>query len=464
MNEWSRDSNDTPHGGRRRRSDASAATGAGSGSAAGNRYGRENVEGRETGSLDAVLDQDRGDQDRGQQARGGAGAGRHAPESIGKEPRERSSGGAKRAAGWLVALALIAMIAMAAWVGAREVLGLNYSDYDGAGESDVVIEVSEGDSTQAIASTLEAEGVVASTQAFLESSGQNAALSTIQPGYYTMKTEMSGEHAVDAITAPGARVGELEIQGGTQLDDITQPDDTVTPGVYSLISDASCAELDGQSTCVSPEELQDAATEADLTELGVPEWLAEPASEADPQHRLEGLILPGVYHVNPSDDAREILSDLLSSSMSKLESSGLPDSAESEGQDPYEVVTIASLIQHEAVENDFEQVSRVIHNRIDDGMRLEMDSTINYVLERPEVRTSSEDRERPGPYNTYLNEGLPPSPISAPGPEALRAAQNPSEGQWMFFVKCEENGLSCFADDYDEHRENVRDAQERGVY
>ncbi|WP_317494946.1 endolytic transglycosylase MltG [Haloechinothrix sp. LS1_15] len=370
----------------------------------------------------------------------------------------------RRALGWLLILVLIGLLAAGVWYGTRELLGLNYADYAGPGEDDVIVEVAEGDSVAAIAATLEEADVVASSRAFVSAGGDTEAVRSIRPGYYVMQTRMSGADAVEAITAEDARVGDLQIRGGTKLDDVTQPDETVTHGVYSLLSHASCVELNGDSTCVDPDELRAVAAEADLTELGVPEWLAEPASEAEPERRLEGLVMPGVYSVKPGWDAERLLSEVLTVSASKLEASELVNSEEITGYEPYEVLTIASLIEHEAVENDFGRVSRVIYNRLADDMRLEMDSTINYVLERPEVRTNEEDRARPGPYNTYRNTGLPPTPISAPSMEALQAAIHPAEGSWMFFVKCEDNGLSCFADSYDEHRENVRDAQARGVY
>ncbi|WP_089301137.1 endolytic transglycosylase MltG [Haloechinothrix alba] len=382
--------------------------------------------------------------------------------SYDDEPR-RGRGG-RRALGWLLAVGLIALIAWGAWYGARELLGMNYADYGGSGDDEVVIEVSAGDSVRTIADTLERADVVASSRAFVVAGNENPDVNAIQPGYYVMRTRMSGEHAVDAITDPDARVGNLQIRGGIKLEDVTHSDDTVTRGVLSRMSEASCVDLNGESDCVEPRELREVATRTDLAELGAPEWLAEAVADVDPERKLEGLVMPGVYDVDPSWGARELLTEVLTSSARKLSAVGLPGSAEDVGYEPYEVLTIASVIEHEAVEDDFGRVSRVIYNRLDEDMRLEMDSTVNYVLDRPDVRTSEEDRAQPGPYNTYRNTGLPPTPISAPSMEALQAALNPDEGSWKFFVKCEDNGLSCFADSYEEHKENVRDAQARGVY
>ncbi|MBL7570768.1 endolytic transglycosylase MltG, partial [Escherichia coli] len=72
-------------------------------------------------------------------------------------------------------------------------------------------------------------------------------------------------------------------------------------------------------------------------------------------------------------------------------------------------------------------------------------------------------RAAPGPYNTYLNLGLPPTPIAAASPDAIRAAVDPDPGQWIYFVKCEPTGASCFAVTPEEHDANRALAQQRNV-
>ena len=86
------------------------------------------------------------------------------------------------------------------------------------------------------------------------------------------------------------------------------------------------------------------------------------------------------------------------------------------------------------------KVSRVIYNRLAVPMKLEFDSTVNYALDRASIATTAEDRANPSPYNTYQVMGLPPTPISSPGPDAVDAALNPAEGSWLFFVKVEPGG------------------------
>ncbi len=381
----------------------------------------------------------------------------------GPPPPKKKRKRGKRALGWIAALTVLVLLAGGAWYGFNEIFG--FEDYEGAGEGDVLVQVEKGDSTSAIGARLQAAGVVASGKAFVKAGEDNPAVTKLQQGYYVMKTKMSGTSAVDKMVAPASRVGQVEIRPYTQFHDITQPDGKVTPGVFSLLAKASCADLNGKSTCVPVEELRKTVETADLAKLGVPTWAVEPATNAQfKDRRLEGLIAPGIYNVKPGWTAEELLTDVVKKSAESILNAGLSDQSKGEGKTPYETLIIASIVEREAVKVDFEKISRVIYNRITEKMRLEMDSTVNYVLDRPTLLTQPGDREKAGVYNTYRNAGLPPTPIAVPSAEAIQAALKPAQGDWVYFVKCEKNGISCFAVTNDEHNKNRADAQKRGVY
>ncbi|TVT09667.1 endolytic transglycosylase MltG [Amycolatopsis bartoniae] len=382
------------------------------------------------------------------------------PEDAGEPPRRTKRG--RKLFRWVAALAVIALIGGGAWYGIDQVFG--YDDYDGSGDSDVLVEIGQGDSTNAIGSELTKAGVVASAKAFVKASEDNSKVLSLQPGYYVMKTKMSGAAAVAKLTSAQARVGVLQVRAGTQLDDVTQPDGSVTPGVFSLLSKASCADLNGQSTCVSPDELRKTAATADLAAMGVPDWAASVAAKGTDARRIEGLVAPGVYDVKPGWNAQDLLGFVLKSSATKIQSAGLAASSSVQGENPYQILTIASLVEREGVSQDFGKISRVIYNRLAQNQRLQLDSTVNYLLDKPVVTTTDADRQRPGVYNTYFVTGLPPTPIGSPSSDAIAAALKPTEGNWLFFVKCEKNGLSCFASTLAEHNQNKDLARQRGAY
>ncbi len=337
-------------------------------------------------------------------------------------------------------------------------------DYDGTGTGSVIVQVQEGDSTTQIGSELAERGVVAGAAAFVEAAAEEEQIRSVQPGYYQLRERMSGESAVALLLDPAARVGQLEIRGGVQLDDTRAPDGSVAPGVLTLISQATCATLDGTQQCVAVEELRTAMTETDPAALGVPAWALEDVAEAEPRRRLEGLLAPGRYDVRPGVPAEEVLRSLLATSAARLEASGLVSGAQAIGSDPYQVLIIASLVEKEAITPDMPKVARVIYNRLGAGQRLELDSTVNYPLDLQALRTTAEDRAQPGPYNTYATAGLPPTPIAAAGREAIAAALDPAQGPWYFFVRCRTDGTSCFAETFAEHTANVQQARANGAF
>lgn len=371
----------------------------------------------------------------------------------------------KRAFGVLIVLVLLAGLAGGAYLGLQQLRGIgNVPDYSGDGDGDVVIEVAEGAFTSDIATVLAEQDVVKSGRAFVQAAESVDEIRNVQPGFYRMRTRMSGAAAANLIVSPESRVGQLEIRGGTQLHDVQLPDDTVVPGVMSLIHQASCAELNGESTCVETDALFEAMATADPAELGVPEWTLRWVTDAEPERRLEGLLLPGVYNLKPGSSAVELLKAMLASSTVRLQATAITDETKDTGFAPYELLTMASLIEREGITEDFGKVSRVIYKRLAVPQRLQLDSTVNYPLDRQEVRTNDEARASSSPYNTYRVTGLPPTPIGAPGEAAIAAALEPEPGDWLYFNKCEKDGKSCFSVTQEEHDANVADARARGVF
>jgi UPF0755 protein len=341
------------------------------------------------------------------------------------------------------------------------------NDYTGDGVSDVVIQVHDGDSTTAIGKTLEDHKVVATSKAFITAAEGNTAIQSIQPGFYKMRTEIPAANAVARLTDAQNRVGKLVIPEGRQLDDIQDvKTNDVTDGIFTLISNATCVDLDGDRRCVSKDDLKKEAGAAPLAELSVPDWATKPVAAMGEDHRrLEGLIAPGSWNIDPSASPKDILSTLIASSAYQYAQSGLLDTAKSLNMTPYQILTVASLVQRESKPQDFDKVARVIYNRLvaPDHRMLEFDSTVNYSLDRQEVATTDADRARPTPWNTYVRDGLPATPICSPGTEALTAAERPADGDWLYFVTVDLQGTTLFTRDYPQHLANIELAKRNGV-
>lgn len=373
----------------------------------------------------------------------------------------------RRIVGGLTLGTLIVIAVAAVFLGSKlwHTLFGTGNDYAGEGLNDVVIQVHDGDSTTAIGQTLQEHHVVATVGAFVNAAEGNAAISAIQPGFYKVRTEIPASNAVERLADPQNRVGKLVIPEGRQLDDVRDvKTNAVTDGILSLISHATCVNLDGENRCVSAEDLKNTAGTAAPAALLVPDWATDAVAALGQDHRrLEGLIAPGMWNIDPSASPEEILSKLISASATQYANGGLLDTARAMNMSPYQVLTVGSLVQREATPEDFGKVARVIYNRLAENRTLEFDSTVNYPLDRIEVATTDADRALHTDWNTYVRPGLPATPICSPGQPALTAAEQPEVGDWLYFVTIDMQGTTLFTRDYNQHLANIQLAMGNGV-
>ena len=339
------------------------------------------------------------------------------------------------------------------------------SDFKGAGNGvEQVIEIPEGASLTSMGPALTDQGIVRSDKAFQNAAMTNPDADNIQPGFYRLQEKMSAEEAVAALLDPANKIDMLKIPGGSTLMDVKVVGGDTRFGIYSNISSVSCGSDGENKDCVKVEDLHDVAANSDPASLGVPEWALERVNEhkGDPK-RLEGLIAPGEYIVDPSADAQTILTDLVTRSADKYNSTDIVGRAKAVGLSPYDLLTAASLVEREAPEGEFDKVARVILNRLKEPMRLEFDSTVNYGLESVELATGDSDREKVTPWNTYAMDGLPKTPIASPSEEAIQAMEHPAEGEWLFFVTVDDQGTTVFSNTFEEHQANVQRAYDSGI-
>ena len=147
----------------------------------------------------------------------------------------------------------------------------------------------------------------------------------------------------------------------------------------------------------------------------------------------EGLLFPAQYSFPVGTSALEAVQAMVDRFSD--EDMGQKLLAAKGKYSPAQLLTIASLIQAEGGEGDFYQVSRVIRNRLEISMPLQLDSTVHYVKKlRGEIFLSTNSTLIKSAYNTYRNYGLPPSPIGNPGSEAISAALKPADGDWLYFI------------------------------
>ncbi|MDQ1040422.1 putative YceG family protein [Streptomyces sp. V3I8] len=176
----------------------------------------------------------------------------------------------------------------------------------------------------------------------------------------------------------------------------------------------------------------------------------------------EGYLFPATYPLDRKSTPTSLLARMVETANKKFDGGTVTAGAERNAMNVYQTVTVASIVQAEAAtEADMGKVARVIYNRLDRGMPLQMDSTVNYALNRSTLKTSRNDTQLDSPYNTYARMGLPPTPIANPGAQAMRAAVSPAQGDWLYFVTVK-RGDTRFTADYEEHKKNVAEFNRAG--
>ncbi|MEV6587168.1 endolytic transglycosylase MltG [Streptomyces acidicola] len=176
---------------------------------------------------------------------------------------------------------------------------------------------------------------------------------------------------------------------------------------------------------------------------------------AEAQGNPEGYLFPASYSLGKKTTPESLLSSMVDTANQRLNGGQVTAGAQRNALNFYQTVTIASIVQAEAATKaDMGKVARVIFNRLERGMPLQMDSTINYALNRFSVDTTEKETKLNSPYNSYQRMGLPPTPIANPGEEAVRAAINPVPGDWLYFVTVKP-GDTRFTASFEEHQRNV---------
>lgn len=344
------------------------------------------------------------------------------------------------------------------------------TDWAGTGERTVVVRVHSGEGLYDVGQTLVDAGVVATVNTFVKIASDDGRLRALQPGYYLVHEHSSAQSVVEDLADPNNRLGQLRIIPGQTLADITtvstDGEEGTRRGILSTIAEA-CVPTNGASECFTLDELWDAAVTATAADLGVVGWAVDDVDAApEERRRLEGLILPGDYDIAPGSTALEALRAVVSASAARWNTTEIVPAAATHDLTPYQLATVASLAEAEANNaSDMRKVARVIYNRLDDDMRLQFDSTVNYGLDRASIATRQSERmDQSNLYSTYAHYGLTPTPIGAPGPDALDAAADPAIGEWLFFVTIDLDGHTCFSVTDQEHEECVDQARANGVF
>ncbi|MCU0259961.1 MAG: endolytic transglycosylase MltG [Ilumatobacteraceae bacterium] len=353
---------------------------------------------------------------------------------------------------WLVWTALAAgavAILVAGMVGWWYVRRVNAPSEAGA---TITFTVNEGDTVESIAARLADAGLIADEGLFQWYVERNEGL-TVTPGYYQIPT--------------GAHMGDVQAQLNTPpaltYSQITFPE--------GFTVEQMAERLGRDIERLSADEFLTAATSGAVGSELRPPWITT----------MEGLLFPDTYQVSNSDSEAQVVERMAALMERVAAQEDLEENARELLRTPYEVLIVASLVEREAkVEQDRPKIAQVIWNRIAAGQKLQIDASVYYgqdpTLPFPVLRTID------SPYNTYLYEGLPPTPIANPGRASIRAAAtarpgdlppgdplcqdlpDPTTGCRLFYyVLADADGRHAFAVTLEQHEENIQAAIAAGV-
>ncbi|MGH9114251.1 MAG: endolytic transglycosylase MltG [Acidimicrobiales bacterium] len=316
--------------------------------------------------------------------------------------------------------ALIAVAVVLALIVAGLALWAESQIEPGRPGPEVSVRIPAGSSTSRIGSILAKAGVVHDAGLFalyVKVHGDGP----LYPGSYTLAKNSSYQSAISALErGPKVLTHRLVIPEGYTLHQIA----------------AAVAALPGMH--LSAKAFLAAATSGQVRSP------YEPAGVDN----LEGLLYPATYDVSQHETVVDVLEKMIGAFDDRAASIGLTAAAARLHMTPYQVVTVASIVEREAkLASDRPDVASVIYNRLRAGVPLGADSTQTYYLRLsdPGLVPTVGQLDSPSPYNTRLDKGLPPTPISDPGLPSLQAASSPPATSYLYFVEVQPDGQLGFA-------------------
>jgi UPF0755 protein len=333
----------------------------------------------------------------------------------------QGGGGSKRRRGRLLGYMLVALLALILGLGAGYARAY-FSD--GEVGATVTVVVKEGENLSSIAAQLEEKGVVKHARAFVIRAESDGYSTRFMPGTYTFR-----------VNEPYPRLVAKLLEG------VKPPTIKVSIPEGSTLKQAAEIVADAVRTITAPKYVGVARDDP-------PPFSLQGYKRGS---TLEGMLFPATYEVDPKAKARAFVVGQLEAFSTRFAEVDMTRAAKADLTE-YDVVIIASMIDREAmVAAERPLVAAVIWNRLRKGMLLQIDATIQYALGKTKPLLTFDDLEIDSPYNTYKRAGLPPTPISNPGLAALRAAADPADVEYLYYVaRNDGTGRHYFSTSYEQ--------------
>lgn len=337
---------------------------------------------------------------------------------------------------WKIYIAAVVLgsmlLAGLGWILANDLCALD------KGNDTYTVTIEEGDGVFKIASKLKKAGLIELKGFFVLYEIFTGAKKDIDPGTYELNTSMDYRSLVNNMYDPDAR---RRAQEGLVL--LTIPEGYTVQQIVDLLAENKIS---------TKEELIDAVSNFDFGE----EYPFIDSSLNGQINRLEGYLFPDTYEFSTEKSAVYAIDTMLTNFNNRV-SGDLLAEIQNSGYSLKEIVTLASIIEKEAI-GDYEEranISSVFHNRLEGdngevGNALQSDATIHYAMALMGLEDKDFSTDLDSPYNTYLHGGLPVGPICNPSLASIRAAVNPNDTDYYYFAYGKD-GVSHFFRTFNEH-------------
>ena len=307
--------------------------------------------------------------------------------------------------------------------------------YNKNSKKDILVEIPNGATLTKVSSILEENKLIKNKVLFKVVSKFKEDNNGVKAGKYLLSQKYSNSEILDVL-----------ISGKTYNDGIkvTIPEGSTYKEVIKYLTNKKIGKVEVYEELINnPKEFYDKYKFLDEKDITT----------------LEGFLYPDTYYFEKDMSEKDVISAMLKR-FSEVYTPELKEKQKKMGLTLQQVINMASIIEKEAVKDvDRPKIAGVFYNRLEIGMPLQSDATIQYIFDERKHIVSYSDLKIDSPYNSYLNKGLPPTPISNPGIKSIEAALEPEDNDYLYFVATVDGGNN-YSKTYDEHLKYVKEYKE----
>ena len=307
--------------------------------------------------------------------------------------------------------------------------------YNKNSKKDILVEIPNGATLTKVSSILEENKLIKNKVLFKVVSKFKEDNNGVKAGKYLLSQKYSNSEILDIL-----------ISGKTYNDGIkvTIPEGSTYKEVIKYLTNKKIGKVEVYEELINnPKEFYDKYKFLDEKDITT----------------LEGFLYPDTYYFEKDMSEKDVISAMLKR-FSEVYTPELKEKQKKMGLTLQQVISMASIIEKEAVKDvDRPKIAGVFYNRLEIGMPLQSDATIQYIFDERKHIVSYSDLKIDSPYNSYLNKGLPPTPIANPGIKSIEAALEPEDNDYLYFVATVDGGNN-YSKTYDEHLKYVKEYKE----